>query len=251
LDWAHPAQPGAQSAAIPWKETSELIKALQEEWKAVGPTPKEKADDVWKRFRGACDKFFDARKAAFEASDAERQAHLQQQLDLCVAVEKLADSSDWKRTGDEIKRLQGEWKNIGPVPRDKAEETWKRFRGACDKFFDARKVHFDKLDEERGVHLKAKELLCEKVEALADAPDAAEAQEIVRELQAEWKTTGPAPKDKADEVWNRFRGACDKIYERARAAAPPPSAATVTPDAKPQGYSAPKLGDKLADLLKK
>lgn len=249
-----------------WKETSELIKALQEEWKAIGPTPKDKADDVWKRFRGACDKFFDARKAAFAESDAERQANLQKQLELCAAVEKLAGSTDWahpaqpgaqsaaiqwKRTGDEIKALQADWKEIGPVPRDKAEEIWKRFRSACDTFFDARKIHFDKLDEERGANLKAKELLCEKVEALADAPDAEEAQEIVRQLQAEWKTTGPAPKDQADAVWDRFRGACDKIYERARRGEPAPSVAAATPEAKPQGYSAPKLGDKLADLLKK
>ncbi|MDB4965086.1 MAG: putative CheA signal transduction histidine kinase [Myxococcales bacterium] len=236
-----------------WKETSELIKALQEEWKAVGPTPKDKGDDVWKRFRGACDKFFDARKAQFEAGDAERQAHLQRQLELCAAVEKLVAATttagapiDWKRTGDEIKAMQAEWKEIGPVPREKAEDTWKRFRGTCDKFFDARKIHFDKMDEERGGNLKAKELLCERVEALADAPDAEEAQEIVRQLQAEWKSTGPAPKDKADEVWDRFRGACDKIYERARRGEPATTAAAA-PDAKPMGYSAPKLGD----LLKK
>jgi uncharacterized protein DUF349 len=226
-----------------WKETAELIKALQEEWKAIGPVPKEKSDELWRRFRAACDKFFERRKAHFEAGDAERQANLARQLELCVAVEKLADSTDWRRTADEIKNLQAEWKTIGPAPKDKAEETWKRFRGACDKFFDARKIHFDKLDEERGGNLKAKELLCEKVEALAELPDVDEAQRVVRELQAEWKTIGPAPKDQADEVWNRFRAACDKIFGRARRAEPAPAPA-------PVGYSAPKLGDKLGDLLK-
>ena len=232
-----------------WKETSELIKALQEEWKAVGPTPKEKADEVWRRFRGACDKFFDRRKAHYEAGDAERSANLARQETLVAAVEKLADSTDWKRTGDEIKALQADWKTIGPAPRDKAEETWKRFRAACDKFFDARKIHFDKLDEERGVNLKAKELLCEKVEALGDAP-VDDALEVVKQLQAEWRTVGPAPKDVSDDVWNRFRGACDKIYDRARQAEPAAPAVSPSATAKepaPQGYSAPKLGD----LLKK
>jgi hypothetical protein len=140
------------------------------------------------------------------------------------------------------------------VQRDKAEETWKRFRAACDRFFDARTVHFDKLDEERGANLKAKELLCERVEALKDAPDAEEALGVVKELQAEWKQTGPAPKDQSDAVWNRFRSACDVIFERARrgeGAAAAPSASSSAPEAAPQGYSAPKLGDKLADLLKK
>ncbi len=227
-----------------WKETSELIKALQEEWKATGPVPKDKADEVWKRFRGACDKFFDRRQAHFEAGDAERAANLQKQEQLIAAVEALADSQDWKRTGDEIKRLQAEWKTIGPAPRDKADDTWKRFRGACDKFFDARKLHFDKLDEERAANLKAKELLCEKVEALADAP-ADEVLDVVKQLQAEWRTIGPAPKDVADDVWNRFRGACDKIHQRAQK--PAPAASPTVSEPAPQGYSAPKLGD----LLKK
>ncbi|MCU1281895.1 MAG: putative CheA signal transduction histidine kinase [bacterium] len=231
-----------------WKEAAELIKALQEEWKALGPVPKEKADDLWKRFRGACDKFFDRRKAHYEAGDAERAANLSKQETLVAAVEGLAGSTDWKRTADEIKRLQAEWKAIGPVPRDKAEEMWKRFRGGCDKFFDARQLAFGKLDEERAANLKAKELLCEKVEALADAP-VDDALEVVKQLQAEWRTVGPAPKDVADDVWNRFRGACDKIYQRARApepASPSPPAPSASEPA-PQGWSAPKLGD----LLKK
>jgi hypothetical protein len=235
----------ALAGSSDWKETAELIKALQEEWKAVGPVPKEKSDELWKRFRGACDQFFDRRKAAFEAGDAERAANLAKQETLVAAVEKLADSTDWKRAGDEIKALQAEWKTIGAVPRDKAEETWKRFRGACDKFFDARKLHFDKLDEERGANLKAKELLCEKVEALADAPpdQSGDALETVKALQAEWRTVGPAPKDVADEVWNRFRAACDKIYDRA----PKPASSATATTPPPQGWSAPKLGD----LLKK
>jgi hypothetical protein len=227
-----------------WKETAELIKALQEEWKGVGPVPKEKADDTWKRFRAACDKFFERRKSHFEAGDAERQANYDKQLALCVAVEKLADSSDFKRTAEEIKQLQQDWKQLGPAPRDKGDETWKRFRAACDKFFERRQQYFTQLDEERGGNLKAKELLCEKVEALADAPDLDEAQAIVKQLNVEWKAIGPAPKDKADEVWNRFRTACDKIFARARQ----PEPAVETPAT---GYSAPKLGDKLAELIKK
>jgi hypothetical protein len=227
-----------------WKETAELIKALQEEWKAVGPVPKEKADDTWKRFRAACDKFFERRKSHFEAGDAERQVNLDKQLALCATVEKLAESSDFKRTAEEIKQLQQDWKQIGPVPREKADETWKRFRGACDKFFERRQQHFAQLDEERAANLKAKELLCEKVEALAEAPDLEEAQAIVKQLNVEWKAVGPAPKDKADEVWNRFRAACDKIFERARQPEP-------MPETPATGYNAPKLGDKLAELIKK
>jgi hypothetical protein len=178
---------------------------------------------------------------------------LAKQEALIAAVEKLQTSTDWKRTGDEIKQLQADWKAVGPVPRDKSEATWKRFRAGCDAFFAARSAHWAKLDEERADNLKAKQLLCEKVEALADAPDVEEAMGIVKQLQAEWKATGPAPKDVADDIWNRFRAAGDKIFDRARQpeAAPVTTAADTPGEAPPQGYSAPKLGDKLAELLKK
>src|SRR5262249_51694249 len=110
-----------------WKETSELIKALQEEWKAIGPVPKDKGDDVWKRSRGAGDKFYDRRKAAVEANDAERQENLKRQEEIIAAVEKLAAATDapesmqWKRSADEVKALQADWKALGPVPREKSE----------------------------------------------------------------------------------------------------------------------------------
>jgi hypothetical protein len=96
------------------------------------------------------------------------------------------------------------------------------------------------------VNLKAKELLCEKVEALADAP-ADDALAVVKQLQAEWKTIGPAPKEVADDVWNRFRAACDKIWDKSRAGHAEPEPPSTGGAPAPVGYSAPKLGD----LLKK
>jgi DNA-binding response OmpR family regulator len=89
------------------------------------------------------------------------------------------------------------------------------------------------------------EELAARVEALADSSDWKETAELIMALQEEWKATGPVPKDKADEVWKRFRAACDKIYGKARAADSAPAATANEP--APQGYSAPKLGD----LLKK
>jgi hypothetical protein len=198
-----------------WKEAAETIKLLQEEWKAVGPVPKEQTDALWKRFRGACDRFFERRKAHFSVLDEERAGNLRRQEELCVKVEALAGSTDWKATAELIKQYQADWKEIGPVPRAESEAMWKRFRAACDQFFDRRKEHFGKLDEERAVNLKAKELLCEKAEALIESDDEA-AMEAVRALQAEWKTVGPAPRDAADAVWNRFRSACDRFFERRR-----------------------------------
>ncbi|HZS38102.1 MAG TPA: DUF349 domain-containing protein [Polyangia bacterium] len=227
-----------------WKETAETIKALQEEWKGVGQVPKEQADAIWQRFRGACDKFFERRKAHFAQLDEERAANLKKQEALCVRVEALADSTDWKGAADDIKAAQAEWKEIGPAPKDQADAIWQRFRGACDKFFDRRKAHFAQLDDERAANLKAKEGLCTLAEELAalDGDARAENAEKVKQLQAQWKEIGPAPRDDADAVWDRFRAACDQAMaaKKVRQKAAAPEAAP-----KPPKPSIGGLGEKL------
>jgi hypothetical protein len=194
-----------------WKETAETIKLLQEEWKAVGPVSKEVGDAVWQRFRGACDRFFERRKAHFAGADEARAKNLELYLRLCEQAEALRDSTAWREGADRLKALQAEWKTIGPAPKDRSDEIWQRFRGACDRFFERRKAHFAEADEEREANLKKKEELCVKVEWLADAGSTDDPDAKMRELMAEWKTIGPAPKDRSDQVWARFRTACDRL----------------------------------------
>jgi hypothetical protein len=195
-----------------WKATADKIKALQEEWKKIGPVPQDQADAVWKRFRAACDRFFERRKTEDRSRDAERAANLERKLELCARVEALAASTDWKEGAALIKATQEQWQQIGPVPRAEGDAAWKRFRAACDAFFDRRKAAFAQLDEERQANLGRKQLLCERAEALADAEDHEEAMAAVKALQAEWKTVGPVPREQSDEIWRRFRAACDVVY---------------------------------------
>jgi hypothetical protein len=239
----------APDETINWKDTAESVKALQEEWKGVGPVAtKEQADALWKRFRESCDQFFDRRKAHFAVVDEERGGNLKKLEALCVRAEELAgvpdDTINWKDTAEQVKQLQADWKETGPAPRAEGEVVWKRFREACDKFFDRRKAHFDKQDAERAGNLKQKELLCEKVEALAALPASEHeaALQTVKQLQAEWKTIGPAPKEQSDAVWNRFREACDKVYDAGRTKEPEPLAPLV-PAVDPKDW--PKFENKL------
>lgn len=195
-----------------WKETSEAIKKLQEEWKAIGPVPKDKGDAAWKRFRAACDIFFTRRNENDKSRDEARAANLQRKELLCARIEGIAHSTDWKQTADVIKAAQEEWQAIGPVPRAEGDVLWKRFRAACDGFFAARKAAFEKADAERGDNLVKKLALCEKAEALAGAEDHEAAMAQAKELQAEWKATGPVPREQSDALWSRFRNACDVVF---------------------------------------
>src|SRR5205823_1663087 len=159
------------------------------------------------------DQLFQRHQTASLPSEEERAANLKRKEELAARVEALVDAPDLKETAEAVKKLQEEWKSIGATDREPGEAAWKRFRGACDRFFERRKAHFDQLDEERAENLKRKEELVAKVEALLEAADREEAVKQVKGFQAEWKKIGPAPREQADEIWQRFRDACDRFFQ--------------------------------------
>jgi hypothetical protein len=196
------------------KVVAEELRKAQTEWKKIGPVSREKSESLWKRFKASCDKAYEKCQEYFQQLEGERDTNLKQKETLCERVEALADSTDWANTAEEIKALQNDWKAVGPVPRKQSDAVWKRFRAACDKFFDQRKVHLDQLKGERTENLTKKEELCVQVEAFADSSEWDETANKIKGIQAQWKGIGPVPRKNSDALWKRFRGACDKFFDR-------------------------------------
>jgi len=149
-------------------------------------------------------------------ADAHLAENLEKKRALCAQATALAESTAWNETAELIKRLQIEWKEIGPVPTRHAQAVWSEFRGACNAFFARRKDHFARLDGERRNSATAKTALCEQAEALADSTDWDATTKAMKRLQAEWKQSGPLPRAQSDALWQRFRTACDRFFERSR-----------------------------------
>lgn len=219
------------------------LKALQAEWKTVGPAPKEKSEALWTRFKSLCDQIYERTKVA---SDEERAGNLRRKEALCAQIEGIVQSlgpgpgqnlgpgaaegsvqveaPDWRVVSESVKKLQAEWKSVGPAPgaaREQSEALWGRFKAAADAFFDKRKGHYAELDEDRQQNQRKKEELCIRVERLLIAPVGADmkaAAEQIKRYQADWKEIGPAPKEHNDELWQRFRKACDGFFEKRKAA---------------------------------
>lgn len=202
------------SGSTDWKQAAEGLKALQAEWKTVGPVPKEHNDRVWERFRKANDVFFERRQAHFSNLDTDLQENLRKKEELCARAEELSGSTEWRATAEAFKTLQAEWKALGPVPKDQNEAIWERFRKAADDFFTRRKTHYDQLEKEQKENLRRKVALCEQAEALSTAEEFKSTSEALKALQAEWKTVGPVPRAKADSLWERFRKANDTFFSR-------------------------------------
>jgi hypothetical protein len=169
---------------------------------------------MWRRFKTAQDEVYARTAAHFAAQNEERSTNLARKIALCERAEALADSSDWVKTATEIQALQAEWKTIGAVTRGQEKAIWERFRGACDRFFTRRQEDLKRRKDDWSVNLTRKEALCEQAEALASSTDWDATATQLKHLQAEWKTIGPVRKAKSEAVWQRFRTACDRFFDR-------------------------------------
>jgi Arc/MetJ-type ribon-helix-helix transcriptional regulator len=193
---------------------SRRMRELQARWKQVALAPRAQGEAMWRRFKAAQDEVFARTSAHLAAQNEERAANLVAKLALCERAEALADSTDWVKTAAEIQGLQADWKKIGPVSRGHEKAVWERFRAACDRFFTRRQEDLKHRKEEWASNLAKKEALCEKAEAVADSTEWESAASQLKRLQAEWKTVGPVRKSKSEAVWQRFRGACDRFFDR-------------------------------------
>src|SRR5262249_50711793 len=168
-----------------WIQTAEEIKTLQAEWKTIGPVSRGKEKAIWDRFRAACDRFFTRRHEDLAARKVVWAQNLAKKDALCVRAEALAESTDWDQAAAEIKKLQAEWRSIGPVKKSKSEAVWARFRGACDRFF-AR--HAARHDTARAERVAAREAICTMLEGLAQGDEApSDLAATVRSLRGRWQ----------------------------------------------------------------
>jgi hypothetical protein len=190
------------------------VRELQQQWKESADVPRAQADALWRRFKTAHDNVWARCEAYFAAQAAERADNLARKTALCEQVEALADSTRWIETAEIIKKLQADWKAIGPVSRGREKAIWDRFRAACDRFFTRRHEDLDRLKKVWAENFSKKEALCANAESLADSTDWDQTAAELRRLQAEWKTIGPVKKSRSEAIWQRFRGACDRFFAR-------------------------------------
>jgi hypothetical protein len=178
----------ALAGSTNWIQTADEIKTLQAEWKTIGPVSRGREKAVWERFRTACDQFFTRRQADLvERKKAWAENYAKKEA-LAVRAEALAESTDWDGAAAEIRRLQAEWKTIGPVRKSRSEAIWQRFRGACDQFFSR---HARRHDSARAERAAAREAICAELEALAATPEGIEAlpdlRATVRGIRSRWQ----------------------------------------------------------------
>ena len=194
-----------------WNAFSKEIEEIQKEWRTIGFASRKDYERIYDRFRAACDKFY-ARKRDFYNDYKEGiNRNLERKIALCEAAEALATSTDWKKATDQFIALQKQWKEIGPLPRKKSEQLWKRFRAACDAFFAERDKHAKPENDFYG-NLKAKQRLIEEIKAYVLTGDETADAEAMKDFQTRWQAIGFVPFKEKDNIAQAYKAALQEKF---------------------------------------
>ena len=195
------------TSSAQWNSLSKEIEEIQAKWRGIGFATRKDNQKVYDRFRAACDKFFERKRASFNEFKDSMNANLEKKMAIIEEAESLKDSTDWKATGDRLIELQKQWKEIGAVPRKKSEQIWKRFRAACDAFFTAR----DNRPAAAGgnnlrANLQAKRGLIDEIKAYVSVDPDTDAA-AAREFAERWSVIGFVPFKEKEAVGAAYKEA--------------------------------------------
>ena len=202
----------AIKTAAQWETTTKEVIAMQQEWREIGFAPQKMNVKIFERFRTINDVFFSKKAAFFKELKSQYSSNLEKKQELVKKAQELADSTDWKKTGDKIIALQKEWKTVGVVPRKQGELLWKDFLDACNKFFEARNkanagtrnTEHSNLAKKREVVAKLKDLLENPVENV---------QQALQKLTEEYNSIGHVTFKEKDNIYKEYHEVLDKIYK--------------------------------------
>lgn len=192
-----------------WNRASEKLLEIQKEWKTIGFASKKDNTKVYERFRAACDAFFARKREFYSEVKDDMEKNLRLKEEICEAAEKLQESEEWKAATDELLALQARWKEIGAVSRRHSDAIWKRFRAACDMFFERKSAHFASVENEYAENLRKKSELIEQM-LVADIKEGG--HDMIKEFQRRWSEIGYVPIKHKDELQKRYKEAVDKLF---------------------------------------
>ncbi len=195
-----------------WMEKTTISNELMEAWKKIGHVPMAVRDQVWNEFKEARNAFYNNKNQFFKTLHAERNNNLKAKESLCEIAESIANQPiDWAKQTDELKKLQDSWKKIGPAPDKVNDAIWKRFRSACDLFFEKKAERYASVKDEQEKNLEQKNQLILKLESLLTQELSNPFQDL-KQIQNEWSAIGYVPNASKDAVHKKYSELLDKLY---------------------------------------
>jgi len=197
-----------------WVDKTNQVLELQKTWKTIGYAPKKDNNIIYARFRTACDVFFGNKAKFYAAAYEDQKDNLGLKIEIIEKAEVLSKSQEWKETTNALIQLQKRWKEIGPVPRRDSDKLWKRFRAACDTFFNNKSKYYEDIDSTFEENLKAKEQIVAEMDAYTIKDKQKENKMALKEFQAKFNAIGYVPSGKKEWIKDQFRLAQDRLLEK-------------------------------------
>jgi hypothetical protein len=194
-----------------WNQKTREILDLQKQWEALKGVPRARSKEVNKRFWSAFKQFFSNKNAFFKKLDEGREQNLEQKNQILQRALELKESNDWDSASNELKELQLQWRNIGPVPEKHREKLYQQFKEACDHFFEQRRNQQGMQESQQADNLKAKEAICGELEKHVAEKTAT--PERLKELEAQFSTIGFVPKNAINSIRSRYQKAVDNFIK--------------------------------------
>ena len=197
------------------------FRELQNRWREAGPVPATAFRDINDTYQFYVEKFYDMVKINRDLRDLDFRKNLEAKEAFCEAAEKLAENENVVSAFHELQKLHEQWKEYGPVAKEKREDIWNRFKAATAVINKRYQAHFEGLKEQQADNLAKKTELCERTEAIAarEITSSGEwnaASKEIEEIQAAWRRIGYATKKDNQKIYDRFRAVCDAFYSRKR-----------------------------------
>ncbi|MDB9723439.1 DUF349 domain-containing protein [Polaribacter sp.] len=199
-----------------FKELQDLHKIWKED---IGPVAKEVREDVWQKFSAVTKKIHDRRHEYFRDMKSKYQEIINEKLAIVARLDVYDTSKnnthkDWKNSIDDVEKLRQEYFNAGKLPYAKSEEVWLKFKAATKKFNSAKNHFYKDEKSEQQENLKKKLALIEIAESLKESEDWNMATEAMKKIQSDWKHIGHVPRKFSDDIWTKFKAACNAYFDR-------------------------------------
>ena len=197
-----------------WNRNVKEVLELQSQWRKIGYVPRKWNTKIYKRYRAACDLFFKNKNDYYKSLRGEMDDNLKKKIELCERAESMKDSTDWKKTTQDMIEIQREWKTIGIIPRKYVDSVWKRFITACDYFFEQKKLNTSSRYEEENNNLLAKREIVEEIKKIDSSINNDEALTQLHELMGKWQAVGHVPYKMKDVSYHEFYESTEAQFDR-------------------------------------
>jgi hypothetical protein len=197
-----------------WREQSKKIIDIQKKWRATGPVPQKGNDNINRKYKNACDHFFEKKRDFFAKNQEIFEQNRDRKKEFIEKAEQLKDSDAWEKTTKEYIHLQKEWKKTGPAPKGEDKALFKQFKKACDAFFKNKQAHFEQMNADQEGNLKQKEKVIEDIKKFKPGTNVEENISKIKAFQDQWHKIGFVPIKQKDAIQNAYKEAIQSKYDQ-------------------------------------